>query len=327
LADRIASVIDFRYHLVSIVAVFLALALGLFLGSTTLQGRVFDDLKGRTDKVTKQRDLLSSQLAAANDRIKQQQNFDKALLPYAVSGRLSGQLVTVVSAPGTSDSLRKQVLSTIDAAGATVSADVRLQNAIVDPTQDAFLTALTERVSVPGRADAAPESTGGERAAAQLAAVLGVRPSAHGVPPSTVDTVLSAYSTGKLLVVADKDGVARPGTLAVVLTGPPPAASADQSAVRAQQDFVLALLRDLDRTSLGAVLAVPTPPDGASSDMTTAVANDPDVSHQASTVTGADTAAGAIATVFALAAQADGVAGRYGIGSQVQPLPTASGAP
>jgi hypothetical protein len=29
--------IDFRYHIVSIVAVFLALALGLFLGSTTLQ--------------------------------------------------------------------------------------------------------------------------------------------------------------------------------------------------------------------------------------------------------------------------------------------------
>ncbi|MBV9097022.1 MAG: copper transporter, partial [Frankiaceae bacterium] len=37
--------IDFRYHVVSILAVFLALALGLFLGGTTLQGYVFQDVK------------------------------------------------------------------------------------------------------------------------------------------------------------------------------------------------------------------------------------------------------------------------------------------
>jgi hypothetical protein len=33
-------VIDFRYHVVSIVAVFLALALGLFIGATSLRGSV-----------------------------------------------------------------------------------------------------------------------------------------------------------------------------------------------------------------------------------------------------------------------------------------------
>ena len=52
--------IDFRYHVVSIVAVFLALALGLFLGSTTLQGRVFDDLKGRVHSETRTNDQLRS---------------------------------------------------------------------------------------------------------------------------------------------------------------------------------------------------------------------------------------------------------------------------
>ena len=34
--------IDFRYHLVSIVAVFLALAIGIVLGSTELQGTTLD---------------------------------------------------------------------------------------------------------------------------------------------------------------------------------------------------------------------------------------------------------------------------------------------
>ena len=39
--------IDFRYHLVSIVAVFLALAIGIVLGSTELQGGTLDVLRSR----------------------------------------------------------------------------------------------------------------------------------------------------------------------------------------------------------------------------------------------------------------------------------------
>ena len=40
LADWTVLVIDFRYHLVSIVAVFLALAIGIVVGATALQGHV-----------------------------------------------------------------------------------------------------------------------------------------------------------------------------------------------------------------------------------------------------------------------------------------------
>ena len=319
--------IDFRYHVVSIVAVFLALALGLFLGSTTLQGRVFDDLKGRTDKLSHQRDALSAQLGTANDQLKADQQFDKALLPYAVAGRLSGQLVSVVSAPGTSDSVRKQVIAAVDAAGGTLSADVRLQPAITDPTKDAFLSALTDRLTIPGH-PALANANGAQRAAAQLAAVLGVRPSAHAVSAATVDTVLSAYSTGKLLSLGNDVAAHRPGTLAIILTGPAPSASADPAVVTAQQDFVLDLARDLDESALGAVLAVPRPVPGTTTpDMTQAAANDTGLTDKVSTVSGVDTAAGQITTVFALAAQADGTAGRFGPQSQQSPLPASSVAP
>ena len=40
--------IDFRYHLVSIVAVFLALAIGIVLGSTELQGPTYNLLNQTT---------------------------------------------------------------------------------------------------------------------------------------------------------------------------------------------------------------------------------------------------------------------------------------
>src|SRR5205085_649086 len=118
-----------------------------------------------------------------------------------------------------------------------------------------------------------------------------------------IDTVLSAYSTGRLLNLGSDVATHRPGTLAIVLTGPAPAPTADPSVVKAQQDFVLELARDLDETALGAVLAAPRPASGST------------------------TAAGQIATVFALAAQADGTAGRYGPQSQLSPLPASSVAP
>ena len=43
--------IDFRYHLVSIVAVFLALAIGIVLGSTELQGPTYNLLDRTTAKL------------------------------------------------------------------------------------------------------------------------------------------------------------------------------------------------------------------------------------------------------------------------------------
>ena len=55
------SLIDFRYHLVSIVAVFLALAIGIVLGSTELQGAALSGLRAT-------RNSLRSQLTAAQRR-------------------------------------------------------------------------------------------------------------------------------------------------------------------------------------------------------------------------------------------------------------------
>ena len=39
--------VDFRYHLVTIIAIFLALAVGIVVGTTALNGAILDDLRGR----------------------------------------------------------------------------------------------------------------------------------------------------------------------------------------------------------------------------------------------------------------------------------------
>ena len=60
--------IDFRYHLVSIVAVFLALAIGIVLGSTELQGPAYNILNSTTGKLQNELNQASSQRDAAQQQ-------------------------------------------------------------------------------------------------------------------------------------------------------------------------------------------------------------------------------------------------------------------
>ena len=87
--------IDFRYHLVSIVAVFLALAIGIVLGSTELQGPVYNALNHTTS-------ALENQLGNADnqrDTAQQGLSADNAMLAsseaWDVRGMLDGQRVVV----------------------------------------------------------------------------------------------------------------------------------------------------------------------------------------------------------------------------------------
>ena len=76
------------------------------------------------------------------------------------------------------------------------------------------------------------------------------------------------------------------------------------------------------------MLAAPRPAAGATTaDMTQAAASVNGLTDKVSTVSGVDTAAGQITIVFALAAQADGTAGRYGLQPPLSPLPASSVAP
>ncbi|MDQ1747412.1 MAG: hypothetical protein QOD07_1675 [Frankiaceae bacterium] len=313
--------IDFRYHVVSIVAVFLALALGLFLGSTTLQGEVFQNLQHSLTKSENHVGALESQVDQQNNQLDHDRAFDQLVEPYAVSGRLSGQLVVIVSAPGASGDVRSGLVTTLERAGATVTADVRIQSALVDPKQDAFLGGLAGRVSIPGRD--APTGTGAERVVAQLADVLGIRPQTKPLSSSTIANVLSTYSDGNLLTVAPVHGnEPRPGTLAIVLTGQPPARNTDPQLVQTQQSVLVDLVKDLDTTSLGAVVVGPAPNANASTDLVASVQSA--AGSGVSAVHGVDQSAGRVAMVFALVEQLNDKSGSYGTVPGSTPLPTPS---
>jgi hypothetical protein len=312
-------VIDFRYHVVSIMAVFLALALGLFIGSTSLRGKAASDINHRIKGIQAENKKSQQEKEAALSQLRDALAFESALLPSAVAGRLSGQSVVVVSAPGVDDGLRKQVVGALGAAGATLNGDVRLQDTLLDPQQDAFLTTLTDRVAVPGHP--LPTGTGAERALALLADVLGIRPQDQPVSAAAAGRVISAYGDGKLLCVSGDAPHA--ASLAVLIAAPAPPSS-DAATGLPRVNLLATFAHDLDRAALGAVVAGPTAADD-NGGLLDAIRGDKSLRAAVSTVDGADLPSGVIATVIALAEQANGRSGSYGSGSGADaPLPSPS---
>jgi hypothetical protein len=310
-------VIDFRYHLVSIVAVFLALALGMFIGSTTLRPKVAQDLKNRVDNAKAANVRLSDENDALDKQLDEARAFETDVLPYAVDGSLGGQTVTVVSLPDTDNDQRDAVVAGLTAADAIVTGDVRLREPLLDFSQDAFLRTLTERLALPGRA--LPQSSGTDRALALLAEVLGHRPQGPAVSQASAARVLSAYDAGKLLSFSGD--TPRPASLVVIVAGPSPepsatpSASASASATASPDEDVEALLasfaRYLDEAAIGAVVSGPTQAD-EDAGLLAYIRGEKTLRSNVSTVDGADGPRGVIATVFALAEQRDGGAGSYG---------------
>jgi hypothetical protein len=316
-------VIDFRYHLVSIVAVFLALALGMFIGSTTLRPKVAQDLKHRVDNAKANNAELSADNKALRDELDAAERFESQVLPYAVENALAGQTVAVVSLPDTDSDQRDAVLDGLDAAGAVVTADVRLREPLLDFSQDAFLRTLTDRLALPGRA--LPESSGTDRALALLAEVLGHRPQRPVVSAAAATRVLSAYEAGKFVSLSGDSP--RAASLVVVVAGPVPETEPTPSPTPSPDEDADALLasfaRYLDEAAVGAVVAGPASADDDAG-VLAHIRGEKTLRSNVSTVDGLDANAGVVATVLALAEQRDGGAGSYGSGNDEAAMPARS---
>jgi hypothetical protein len=314
-------VIDFRYHIVSLVAVFLALALGLFLGSTTLQSTVTHSLRQQANHVTAENQVLETEHDQLTAELSAARAFDNAVLPYGVGDRLAGLSVAVVSAPGVSSSVRTAMISAIGTAGATVTADVRLQSGYLDPTQDAQLGQLAAQLAQ-GRP--LPAANGATQAGAELARALVSRPGASVPSAHRIELILTTLSAGKMISVSGALPV-HPADLALLLV--PLGAAPDSTAVAIQQNAdLVGLVRQLRDGSSGVVVAAPTAQDGQNAGALAAIRQNGTVSRLVSTVDGDDTAVGQIAAVLALAAAPGGTVGRFGP-DETPPLPTSSSAP
>src|SRR3954454_10135386 len=99
---------DFRYHALSLVAVFLALAIGILLGATIGNSLVSDADKGIRSSL--HQDVINARNSAsqAQGQLSQRDKIISSSLPMLVQGELSGQRIASVATGPPSCSRRCQ---------------------------------------------------------------------------------------------------------------------------------------------------------------------------------------------------------------------------
>ena len=119
-------VISLRSHAISLAAVFLALAVGVVLGSgllsNTLLSGLRDDkheLQNQINELTDDKNLLNEQLSAAGE-------FDGQMTPRIVHDALAGKAVVIFRTPDAVNDDVEAVSKTIAAAGGAVSGTITL---------------------------------------------------------------------------------------------------------------------------------------------------------------------------------------------------------
>lgn len=120
--------IDFRYHLVSLMAVLVALTMGVVLGAGPLQGKISDTLSGRVEALSRQQ----AELRQVNEDLVKQANsaseYIGVLGRKVTPGQLTGKKIAVVRMPGVSDEAFNGINEQLKIAAGTIVNSVTIKD-------------------------------------------------------------------------------------------------------------------------------------------------------------------------------------------------------
>lgn len=319
--------VDFRYHVVSIVAVFLALGIGIVFGTTAINRAILNDLDHNVTRLTTEKHNLETDRNALADQVHDADAWGKAVFPELVAGQLAGERVVVVSAPGASKSLRDDVVSHLTTAGAAVVGRVRLSDALTDPTRAAELDDLLVRELPAGLTLPGAGADASQRAVTELAYVTALAAddtTAPAATPPTATTRVLAALRERGFVGIDGPAVNPARNVVVILPATPASPTPTPTATPLPRDAGLDLLTAYatQRARPAVVVAAPT---GSKLD---GVRDDAILKDAISSVDDADTVYGQAALVLALADARHGTTGHYGTGPGADgPVPTPAASP
>jgi hypothetical protein len=296
-------VINFRYHVVSLTAVFLALAIGLVVGTAALNGPVADSLKNQVSALSKDNSNFRDQANQYRDELNRTQDFAAELAPTLLDGKLAGRRILLVALPGSQDYV-DQIKQMLTVAGATITAKVTVQDKFFDPANNTELLDLAATGSQPTiPATGLPLNSNGVETSSALLA-LGLQQHAQEVAPADLTALLTAYT--KQGYVAVDSGAKGDADSTVIVAGLPPvdkdAAKKAQSAVTLATEFAKERPLVVAGNGVG---------DG---NLISEIRADPVLVKTISTVDNGSTTQGQVATAMAVVERVvQGRAGQYGV--------------
>ena len=314
--------VDFRYHLVSIIAVFLALAVGIVVGTAALNGPIVDSLRSNINRLSDDKRDLEQDVQQLQGEVGAADDFADTVGPDLLAGALADERVLLVTTDGVPDGLVEQLRPVLESAGASVTGRLDVGTALADPENRALVDDLVAEV-VPAGVDL-PDGEPVERAAAELAAALTTGPDAEEVDAGEAQAVVSAFQEADLLAFEGETDTLTTATLVVVIGGPAPDGEEGLTVEQQQQlETVLVLAQAFDDRSRGVVV---TGPAGSADEggLVAALRGQSTTAADVSSVDNVDRGLGRVAVVRALDEQGEGRAGQYGSGGGATgPLPEA----
>ncbi len=201
--------ISFRFHVVSITAVFLALAIGVVIGTTYVDRIVVDNLETRVDTVSKNLDAGRAKNDALSGQVHDLEGYARSSAAFAVTGRLTDVPVVLIAVRGVDGNVANQTVALARKAGATVPGVAWLEKK----------WALSDAADHDALATAAGVPTQGSNAKVRseaLSALVGaLGPSAPGANPAEATATLDRFvQSGFLTVDPQGNGAPSLGAMA-----------------------------------------------------------------------------------------------------------------
>ena len=308
--------IDFRYHLVSLIAVFLAIALGIIIGTTALNEPLQANIEGQVTELEQDKRALEDQTQQLQAQVATSDAFADAVGPVLVHGALADSSVLLVL--GNEDVLPEyveQVGALITEAGGTVAGTVSLRPEYTDPSTASSLLNYVTGPGMPPAGVELPETDDAGQLVGSLLAQVLMTPAGAPARDGTAASSVLAGLTALDVLASEGDSVA-PADYAVLLTSG--AFTGEDAAER--NATLVELVAALDAGGSGAVVAG-DPASAGETGLIGVLRSDPTLSASISTVDNVGTAAGRVSTVLALGGEANGTSGRYGTGEDAQPVP------
>jgi hypothetical protein len=265
-------VISYRHHIVSLVAVFLALAIGVALG-----GGPLSDL-GRDDKpasATTREQRTAARTASYGD------DFAAASAAKLYAAGLRDHPVSVLTMPGAAGDVVSALGAQVEAAGGTVASTYDVQPTLVDASKKSLVDALGSQLMTQlGSGAVTADAPTYER----LGQLLGLAVAGGDLPSSDADSIRQSLAGAELLTSPETAGRA---PIVLVVLG-------DEIDPAILSGLVSGLAAKATGVVVAGVAASATPAGDLS-----ALRAEP-AADEVATVDGADTPLGQVTTVLAL---------------------------
>ena len=138
--------IDFRYHLVSLISVFLALAVGVVLGAGPLQNSLGTALNDQVTALRENRNATQAKLEQTETAVNERDSYITQAATGLLPGTLASKNVAMVLLPDAKAEDADAITTQLKNAGATVTGRVSLTSTWVDLSRENYRSTFSGQV-------------------------------------------------------------------------------------------------------------------------------------------------------------------------------------